>query len=136
MFWLWTKKQALASRAMSLEQENIRLHTRNRDLETEKSILEDRLRASLEDRQKLWDLVMNCLSGERQAYHMQINKEWQKMGEAAPYPDAPHMGDGQRFKMPEKPFINRPMMGSEAAQAATQKFLNDYFKNEDGRREQ
>lgn len=128
MWWIWNRYKA----NVALEADVSRLLDRVRDLETEKVILEDRLQASILDREHLWGLVMKSIEDMKIAYQMHINREWQKMGEAAPYPEAPHMGDGQRFKAPENPFINRPMMGSEAVQAVTQKFISDYFQKQDG----
>lgn len=130
MFGLWTKKLALEARINSLEQENIRLSDRNRDLQTENLILSDRLRASVEDRDHLWKLVENSLGNERFAYQMHINREWQKMGQPAPYPDAPHKPESEVPKLPKDPFINRPMIGSEMAAIHTKRFLDKYFNNE------
>lgn len=55
-----------------------------RDLE----IANDRTAAVISDRASLWSLVKDSIGGERAAYQMQINREWQGKGFGAPYPDA------------------------------------------------
>lgn len=53
--------------------------------------LQDRLEDSLRDRTELWKLTRECLAGERTAYQMHINVQWQQKGGGIPYPEQPHL---------------------------------------------
>lgn len=88
-----------------------------------KSMLEDRLNAAMEDRNRLWGLVETSIAGERTAYQSGLNLQWQKEGFGAPYPDAPQMPPHRVQQPVEDSIVARPMTGSERMAKGTRDFI-------------
>jgi len=88
--------------------------------------LQDRLDAALQDRQNLWDVTQEALRGERTAYQMSINAQWQQRGFGAPYPEAPQIPPGSAPQKVEDPIIPRRELPSERQSRAARHFAEQY----------
>ena len=95
------------------------------ELVTQALILQDRLDATLADRDKLWSTVQEALRGERSAYQAHINMAWQKQNGGIPYPDAPHLPDGAVPPPQAHDPIPRRELPSESVARRTNQFYAD-----------
>lgn len=101
------------------------LREANRELQQEKLSLQDRLDAVYEDRAKLWQLVQSSIEGERTAYQMHVNAQWQRQSGTVPYPDAPHLPAHAVPKIQTGEPVGRRgrMLPSEMVAQATRDYL-------------
>lgn len=84
--------------------------------------LQDRLEDSMRDRTELWKLTRECLEGERTAYQMHINVQWQQRGGGVPYPDQPHIPPADQ-ELPNSAGRERVL-----ASAVTHRKAQDYMR--------
>jgi hypothetical protein len=116
--------RALEREVKTLREEHVRLTT-------ERMMLQDRLDAAQEDRNRLWNLTQKCLEGERLAYQSHINVQWQKQGGGVPYPEAPHLPPAAVPQpSPNEPLGRRGrILPSEAVARASNAFVKDFVQH-------
>jgi hypothetical protein len=73
----------------------------NRELVSEKTLLEDRLDSAISDKDKLWQVMQEALDGERDALRMTVNHAVQRAGGGVPYPES-HALPANRVAQPQK----------------------------------
>lgn len=88
-------------------------------------LLQDRLDAAIEDRNRTWELVKESLAGERKALHMQINEAWGLKYGTTPYAGDPHLPTAAQRKQNEPgPIGPRRELPSQRIARATEEFVN------------
>ncbi len=116
-----------------LESELADLRESYHSLQMEKLMLQDRLEASLTDKDRLWGLMEGALAGERTAYQMHVNEAWQRRGAGIPYPAAPHLeGSAARPVQESGPIGRRArILPSELGAQRTGEFIREFVASKE-----
>lgn len=115
----------------ALEDELETLRAQHARVSQDNYLLQDRLDAAREDRDRLWTITQQCLEGERTAYQAHINQAWQRHGGGIPYPDAPHLPASAVPKEQSTEPIGRRgrVLASEAVQQKTSEFIESLARS-------
>lgn len=115
----------------ALEDELETLRAQHARVSQDNILLQDRLDAAREDRERLWTVTQQCLEGERTAYQAHINQAWQRHGGGIPYPDAPHLPASAVPKEQSTEPIGRRgrVLASEAVQQKTSEFIESLARS-------
>lgn len=115
----------------ALEDELETLRAQHARVSQDNILLQDRLDAAREDRERLWTVTQQCLEGERIAYQAHINQAWQRHGGGIPYPDAPHLPASAVPKEQSTEPIGRRgrVLASEAVQQKTSEFIESLARS-------
>lgn len=115
----------------ALEDELETLRAQHARVSQDNILLQDRLDAAREDRDRLWTITQQCLEGERTAYQAHINQAWQRHGGGIPYPDAPHLPASAVPKEQSTEPIGRRgrVLASEAVQQKTSEFIESLARS-------
>lgn len=121
MSWRWfltlfDEYRELDAQHAAFELECAQLEKENESLINKVALIED-------DKRKMWDMVHSCIAGERSAYQMQVNVEWQRKGFGAPYPESPHIPVSMEPRSGVQTEIPRPTLPSEAVSRKTADFI-------------
>ena len=124
----WVYRLLPGLRAREIERQQLRETAAA--LTTDKLRLQDQLIAAQEDRARLWDLVEDCLQGERTAYQMHVNMSIQKQGGGVPYPEAPHLPPNAVPPVGQQDSAGRKgrILPSEVLASRTHDFLENWLQ--------
>ena len=117
----------------AIEAELVAVRESHAQLASQKLLLEDRLNAAQEERERIWLLTQEALRGERMAYQSHVNLSWQKMGGGTPYPDAPHLPPAAVPQPDSHEPVGRQarVLPSEIVARETRKFMQAYIREQD-----
>lgn len=119
----------LVAQIDSLTEDVGNLEIVNRELITEKTLLEDRLTAALMEKTRLWETAERALDGERYALHTMVNHATQKGGGGVPYGDAHTLPASEVRKIQTPGPVGRTarMLPSELAHRETVRFAKEFI---------
>ncbi len=98
-----------------------------REFSNDKLLLQDRLDATLSDRQRMWDLMERSIEDMKLGYQAHLNVQWVKQGYSAPYPDAPQPPEHHVHQQVTRAAVGRPRLGSEMVKGLTEKFIQGFM---------
>lgn len=112
----------------SLHEDITNLQQTRDQLIAEKVLLEDRLTAALQEKDRLWESTNRALDGERYALHTMVNHATQKNGGGTPYPDAHTLPPSEVRQVQRPGPIGRSarMLPSEIAARETARFIDQF----------
>ncbi len=113
-----------------LESELADLRESYHTLQMEKLMLQDRLEASLTDKDRLWGAMQDALDNERYSMRMQINHAVQKASGGIPFPDAHSLPASSVAKTQQPGPVGRRgrLLPSEAAAQQSTQFIREFVE--------
>jgi hypothetical protein len=118
----------LRSEIASLQHDVSSLQEANQALETDKTVLQDRLESAIEEKTRIWATFQESLRGERYALQSMANVSVQKTGGGIPFPDAHSLPPNAVPKPQDAGPIGRSsrMLPSEIQDRNNREFIREY----------